>query len=197
MKVEREVQDRLHADVCRGDPTASARLFEALLEPLIGALRHRWSDEREAERVRDFAIDSIMNYLENPAKYDPSKASLLTFLRMDAHGDLANGYQRLRRERAGRDNSDVELADLLRNSSIDEYPSDRDPAEMSLTEVRDVLPDERDRRAVLLLMDGERSTESYAKVWHLEGLPPDVRSAEVKRNKDRVKARLRRLRASK
>jgi RNA polymerase sigma-70 factor, ECF subfamily len=193
VRVEREVQDRLHAKVCRGDPTASLRIFEALLDPLIKALRSRWPDSREAERVRDAAIDSIMNYLGAPQKYDPSKASLMSYLQMDASGDLINGYPRLKRERENRTDSDVELGDLLRNSSVDEYPSDRDQAEMSLAEVREALPDKKDQRAVLLLIEGERSTEAFAEVWGLQKLPPDDRFAEVKRNKDRIKARLRRL----
>jgi hypothetical protein len=68
---------------------------------------------------------------------------------------------------------------------------------MSFAEVREALPDEKDRRAVLLLMEGERSTDAFARVWGLEELPPDDRFAEVKRNKDRIKVRLRRLRGSK
>ena len=138
-----------------------------------------------------------MNYLAAPQKYDPSKKSLLGYLQMDAAGDLTNDYQRLKRERESRADSDVELEDLLRNSSIDEYPSDRDQVHMSFAEVREALPDEKDRRAVLLLMEGERSTDAFARVWGLEELPPDDRFAEVKRNKDRIKVRLRRLRGSK
>ena len=194
MRVSRKVQDDLHADICAGDPTGSARLFELLLEPLIEGLNFQWPREQDAERVRDFAVDSIVNYVEKPCKYNPSKASLLTYLRMDAHRDLLNDYERRKRERNRREDSDVELANLLRNSSTDEYPSDRDPPDMKLSEVREALPDERDRRAILLLIEGERTTEAFAKVWDLAGLPRDARFAEVKRNKDRIKARLRRLR---
>ena len=100
MKVEREVQDALHADVCAGDPTASSRVFTVLLEPLIDWLGFRWRNERDGERVRDFAIDSILSYLEDPDRYDPSQASLLTYLRMDAHGDLLNDHERRQRRRA-------------------------------------------------------------------------------------------------
>lgn len=66
MKVEREVQDALHADVCAGDPTASSRIITALLEPLIDWLGFRWRNERDAERVRDFAIDSILSFSRTP-----------------------------------------------------------------------------------------------------------------------------------
>lgn len=195
MKVEREVQDRLHADVCAGDPTASSRVFTVLLEPLIDWLSFRWRNERDAERVRDFAIDSIIGYLESPERYDPARASLLTYLRLDAHGDLLNDHDRRQRQRERREEASVELEDEIRNSSTDEYPSDREEPELRLVDAREALPDERDRRAIFLMMEGERSTETFAEVWELTDLPAQQQAAEVKRNKDRIKARLRRLRS--
>lgn len=197
MKLEREVQDRLHADVCRGDPTAPSRVFSVLLDPLIDWLSFRWRNERDADRVRDFAIDSIIAYLESPGRYDPARASLLTYLRLDAHGDLLNEHNRRQRQRDRLQETDVELEDEIRNSSTDEYPSDREEAELRLVDVREALADERDRRAVFLMMEGERSTETFAEVWELTNLPAQHQAGEVKRNKDRVKARLRRLRSAK
>lgn len=188
------MQDALHADLCAGEPTASSRVFTVLLEPLIDWLGFRWRNERDAERVRDFAIDSILSYLDNPLRYDPSQASLLTYLRMDAHGDLLNDHERRQRRGKKEAEATVELAPEGRNSSTDEYPSEREPAEMKLSIVRDALPDERDRHAVLLMMEQERSTEAFARVWDLTELGAEDQAAEVKRNKDRIKARLRRLR---
>jgi RNA polymerase sigma-70 factor (ECF subfamily) len=196
VKVEREVQDRLHADVCGGDPTASSRVFRVLLDPLIDWLSFRWRNERDAERVRDFAIDSIIGYLESPERYDPARASLLTYLRLDAHGDLLNDHNRRQGQRERLQETDVELEDEIRNSSTDEYPSDREAPELRLVDVREALPDERDRRAVFLMLEGERSTGAFAEVWELTDLPTNQQAADVKRNKDRVKARLRRLRST-
>jgi RNA polymerase sigma-70 factor (ECF subfamily) len=196
VRVEREVQDRLHADVCAGDPTAPSRVFSVLLEPLIDWLSFRWRNERDAERVRDFAIDSIIGYLESPERYDPARASLLTYLRLDAHGDLLNDHERRQRQRERRAEVAVELEDEARKSSTDEYPSEREEPDLKLSDVREALPDERDRRALFLMMEEERSTESFAEVWELTDLPPRQQAAEVKRNKDRIKARLRRLRSS-
>jgi RNA polymerase sigma-70 factor (ECF subfamily) len=194
--VERHLQDRLHAAVLAGHPTAPARVFNLLLEPLIDWLGFRWRNPRDFERVRDVAVDSIIGYLEDPTRYNQEKASLLTYLRMDAHGDLVNDHKKSKNTRELLTDSTIELEASERNSTIDEYPSDRDPPEVSLTVVRQALPDERDRRAVLLLLDGERSTAAYAEVWGLTRLAPQVQVAEVKRHKDRLKARLRRLRKS-
>jgi hypothetical protein len=196
VKVEREVQDRLHADVCAGDPAAWSRVFTTLLDPLVDWLGFRWPDIRGSERLYDFAVDSVMSYLQAPGRYDSTHSSLLSYLRMDAHGDLLNEHERLRRARAADDLAGVEVEAKLRNGVTDEYPSDHEPPSMSLAQIREAFPDERDRRAVLLIIAGERSTSAYADVWDVAGLPPDEQFAEVKRHKDRVKARIRRLRKS-
>jgi hypothetical protein len=83
VKVAREVQDRLHADVCAGDPTAWSRVFTTLLDPLVDWLGFRWADHRNSERLHDFAVDSIMSYLDAPARYNPTRSSLLSYLCMD------------------------------------------------------------------------------------------------------------------
>jgi RNA polymerase sigma-70 factor (ECF subfamily) len=194
--VEREVQDRLHAGVCAGDPTAWSRTFTTLLDSLVDWLGFRWPDLRGSERLHDSAVDSIMSYLRAPDRYDPAQSSLLSYLRMDAHGDLLNDRDRLHRAREAELQVGVEVANLWRKGATDDYPSEREPPTMTLAQIREAFPDERDRRAVLLLIAEERSTEAFAEVWDVAGLPPDERFQAVKRNKDRVKARIRRLRKS-
>lgn len=196
MKVERDLQDRLHADVCAGDPTAWSRAFTTLLDSLVDWLGFRWPDLRDSERLHDFAVDSIMSYLRAPDRYDPAQSSLLSYLRMDAHRDLLNEHDRLERARQAERQVGVEVGDLARKGTTDDHPSDREPPSMTLAQIREAFPDERDRRAVLLLIADERSTETFAEVWDVADLPPDERFAVVKRNKDRVKARIRRLRKS-
>lgn len=164
MKVEREVQDGLHADVCASDPTAWSQVFTTLLDPLVDWLGFRWPDHRGSERLHDFAVDSIMSYLRAPDRYDPARSSLLSYLRMDAHGDLLNDQDRMRRARAAEHQVVVELADEQWKGISDEYPSDREPLPVTLAQIREAFPGERDRRAVLLLMAGERSTEAFAQV---------------------------------
>ncbi len=115
---------------------------------------------------------------------------------MDAHGDLLNEHDRLQRNREAEHQVAVEVSEQQRKGVIDQYPSDREPPLLTFTQIREAFPDERDRRAVLLLIDGERSTKTFAEVWDLADLPPDEQFAAVKRNKDRVKAGIRRLRKS-
>jgi hypothetical protein len=196
VKVDQEVRDRLHADVCAGDPTSWSRVFTTLLDPLVDWLGFRWPDRRDSEQLHDFAVDSIMSYLQAPGRYDPTKLSLLSYLCMDAHGDLLNEHARLRRSREAEHHVAVEVSEQQRKGVIDQYPSDRELPLITLTQIREAFPDEPDRRAVLLLIAGERATKMFAEVWDLADLSSDEQFAAVKRNKDRVKAGIRRLRKS-
>lgn len=191
MSLDRERQSRLHEALQAGDPTATARAFELLLDPLIRLLRNKWPDRKFAEAVRDAAIDSIASYVEDPLSFDPQGKSLLSFLQMDANGDLINAYQH--QVTAARRMKLVESREVARNGHVDEYPSDREPPSLTMSEVSAAFPDPRDRRAILLLMEGEKSTAVYAKAWGLEG-SAEQRAKAVKRNKDRIKARIKRLR---
>ena len=58
-------------------------------------------------------------------------------------------------------------------------------------EIDELFDDPKDRRMVELILDGERSTEAFAAVLGLESLPIEQQRSEVKRNKDRLKKRLR------
>lgn len=196
MKVDRQVQDRLHTDVCAGDPTASSRVFTTLLDPLVDWLGFRWSKRRGSEQLYDFAVDSIISYLEAPDRYDPKKSSLLYYLCMDANGDLLNEHARLQRNHEAEHQLLVEVSEQQRKGVIDQYPSDREPPVITLTQIYEAFPDERDRRAVQLLIEDERATKTFAEVWGLTNLSSDEQFTAVKRNKDRVKARIRRLRKS-
>lgn len=191
MSLDRECQLQLHEALEAGDPTATARAFEMLLDPLIHLLRKKWPDRKYAEAVWDTAIDSIASYVEDPSVFDPEGKSLLSFLLMDAHGDLINAYQR--KATAAKRMRLVESRETSRNGLLDEYPSDREPPDLTLGEVRSAFPDPRDRRAILLLLQGEKSTAVYAEAWELEGSAQEQAKA-VKRNKDRIKARIKRLR---
>lgn len=192
MKVSSERQQSLHDALRAGNPTASAEAFELLLDPLIGLLRTKWPEPADAELVRDIAIDSISNYVERPSRFDPARGmSLLSYLKMDADGDLINAHEH--RSTAARRMKLVETRESARNGQVDDYPSDREPTDLTLPQIKAAFPDPRDRQAILLLIAGETTTVAYAEVWGITGTN-DEKAKGVKRNKDRVKARIKRLR---
>lgn len=190
MTPSRAEQTELHAALIKGDPTASARIFEALLDPLVERLTYRWTTLGRQE-LEDQATDSLIGYVSNPQRYDPQRASLLTYLTLDADGDLKNAYRSPRHNREQLA-SDVEDALSQRNETTDVELSVEDDR-VFLARLREAFPDECDRRVIYLLLEGERSTSAYAAALGISDLPADEQRAEVKRVKDRIKKRLARL----
>jgi RNA polymerase sigma-70 factor (ECF subfamily) len=194
----------IHQRLLNADPTASLDATELLLGPLITRLRGRWPGSSYTEACYDAATEVIVIYLEAPDRYDPKRSALLTWLAMQAHGDLTNHYKspQKRFERSWLVESALSRADPESDTSVrlgeqvpwlDAEPSfDASPA---LTAVRDAFPDERDRRLIsLTFFEDVHSTDAAAAVLGLMELPERERSAAVKRHKDRVMKRLRRLR---
>lgn len=60
-------------------------------------------------------------------------------------------------------------------------------------QVESVLPEESDRELLALMLEGERSTESFADLLGLGHLPLAEKRKQVKQHKDRVLKRVRRL----
>ncbi|WP_448639432.1 hypothetical protein [Geodermatophilus sp. URMC 63] len=192
----------IHRRLLRGDPTASLDAAE-LLEPLTFRLRLKWPGPDYAEACGDAAVEVLVGYLQAPDRYDPTRSALLTWLVMQAHGDLLNAYAspQKRFERAWLVESSLvsDATDEKAPSAIgDHIPSfDTVPSltkSTVLTAVADAFPEERDRQLIwLMCVEGSRSTDEAAKVLQLLDLPPDERARAVRRHKDRIMQRLRRL----
>jgi RNA polymerase sigma-70 factor (ECF subfamily) len=118
---------------------------------------------------------------------------------MDADGDARNALERAKR-RAGRELSleAVELSPSARNSLVKD---EADPADwLASEEDRRVARASvekhfagSDREVVWLMFEHERRTSVFASVLGIEDLPELEQRREVKRVKDRLKARLKRL----
>jgi hypothetical protein len=89
-----------------------ARAFELLLEPLEVLLR--FQDELES-----WPIDALIADLENLARYDPKRSALVTYLVMDADGDIKNAYSSAQPTRE-RFLEDVEDEASRRNETTDD-----------------------------------------------------------------------------
>ena len=190
MAPSRHQQDELHSAVLAGDPTAPPRVFELLLDPLIARLGFKWP-RRPRRDLEEQAIDSILSYLERPGRYDSERSSLLTYLTMDAHGDLLNAYEK---QAAGREKlvADVEDPAAHRNQVTDVDLSSTEDRRL-LARLREAFPDERDRRVVYLLLEGERASALYAEALGLAHLSVADQQRLVNRAKDRVRKKLARL----
>lgn len=203
-QVIREVERDLHRRLLATDPVAPSELAEGYLEPLIERLGRRfpWLDPHQ---VASAAADSIMSLAQWPGRYDPDRGGLLTYLSVDAAGDLRNASAAARRA-AGREVpiedvehlDGVELRPPARNLSREER---EDPLmQVMLAEEADPVwfraayaeLDRRERGVVDLMIDGERRTAVYAATLGVEHLPRAEQERAVKRYKDRLVKRLRR-----
>ena len=192
----------VHQRLLHGDPTASADAAELLLDQVVARLQRKWPGLASTDACHDAAIDVLVMYFADPSRYQPAQSSLVGWLVMQAHGDLLNDHasKPKRFERLWL----VESA-LPVDPSTGETPriGDQIPSldalpdvdgSIVLAAVRDAFPNERDRQLIwLMCIEGSHSTEEAAKVLGLAGLSPAERTAEVKRHKDRVMRRLRRL----
>ncbi len=191
-----QVRD-LHARLVGGDRVASGDLAELVLPELVDRLGRQWPSLAGADAVHDAAVEVLVAYLREPERYDPSRSNLVSWLQMQAQGDLTNDYRsptrsfHQRRVTLMRDGVEGEdFARKLRLVRSDEYPSDveRD----ALDEALGALNDDRDRRLLALLLYGDTSTAAAANILGITHLSDEEQQAEVKRNKDRIKAKVKR-----
>jgi hypothetical protein len=75
---------------------------------------------------------------------------------------------------------------MTKERDLEHLPSHLDARVLAL------LPDPTDQSLLELMMDGVRESAAYAAVMGLQGQPRDVQAREVKRAKDRIRARLKR-----
>lgn len=187
----------LHAALVAGDdPTASARLAELLLPAL--QRRFRSTSMPDPHSVDSLIGLSIARYLAEPTRYRPERGPLLGYLWQDVAGDVKNEREsrtRLRKHESP-DRDSIELVGHDRNLSVEEEaldavdPFDIPQAVLDRARTELVRFSEQDRELGELLGAGVRSTAPYAEVLGIAHLPADAQRAEVKRNKDRLKARL-------
>jgi hypothetical protein len=140
-----------------------------------------------------------MNYAKQPASYKPELKSLFSFLKMSAEGDLLNKLAQQKRRIARMklvSLEDVALGVPDGNINIEEEVIARQEVKSRLQLLKNqqaVTTNEQDERILELMQAKVRATAEYARVLHIEHLPEEEQRAEVKRNKDRLRLRLKRL----
>ena len=182
----------LYRRLCSGDPTAPAEFVEYWLDPLFRRLRRAYPHVDE-DLVVDAVTDAILALIRHPSSYDPRRGSLGSYLWMSARGDLNNALERQNRQRGREGPTDpVELLAHERNFRMQE--SIEEPAvETAGGQLLATVVDPVDRQVLALMLHGERRTEAYAEVLRITDLPPAEQRRIVKRHKDRIRKRLRRL----
>lgn len=200
----------LHAALVLGtDPTVPPKLAELLL-PSLRRRFHRFA-ALDSDTVDSTIGWSIARYLRDPSRFDPERGALLPYMWQDIQGDLLNEVERRmvassdhapwRRRREIPDTEALEVERDRRNPPVDEEVLDAiDPFDMPAALVDQARAelgrfDRRDHALLGLLTAGVRETAPYAEVLAISHLDIATQRQEVKRHKDRLKARLEVIRA--
>jgi hypothetical protein len=185
----------VHARLVAGDPTASADLIEMAYEPLIRyALKRHGSFGVDQDRARDLALKALAGLIEQPSQFDPAKgSSLFGFLCMVVNGDAINAGE-MEKNRAEKFSQHVVEVLEVRGKSYQMRADIRLDAQRIMEKHgSEIVIDDGDKEVLTLFLQDERDYSVYARVLGIEHLAPEYRDAEVKRRKDRIETRLRRL----
>ncbi len=184
--------ESLHQRLLNGDEFAVSELCEQLL-PTVTAVLLRHNPTLDDHLIHSAVADAFLGYANNPSRFDPSRGSLVSYLRMSAQRDLQNALETIRRREKV---VELRLDDPEHVASEEgERDIERELLQKDSTLVRKVfefVTDETDRQLVHLMMDGVRDNGEFAAVLGITHLSEEDQQAEVKRNKDRLKAALRR-----
>lgn len=187
----REELRRLHDRVLAGDQVASAEVFKALQKPIAATIRSRRSIAWDV--AIDLATDAIVSYLKAPARFEPNRASLFTYLVMIADRDALNHI----RDSATEQKNVGRVVELERSAGniYSESPEHRLDAETIMARHRDELvTDPEDERVLLLMLEGEQETAEYARALGIDDRPELEQRRLVKQRRDKLEKRLLRLR---
>jgi DNA-directed RNA polymerase specialized sigma24 family protein len=197
----RSWQDELFKRIVDKDPIAFPELCEQAIPHLVAELEAGFGN-RDPHLILSVTHDLLIQFQQNPSLYNPTKASLFTYLRMAARADMKNAIEKHGRH-ARRfqlvEDPDVELSHLDRNieQQDDELEWLRQHTDHSPQEIIDLARDELDdiERLVaeMIYVEGIRETARFAEVMGLTHLDEVTQRREVKRMKDRIKKRLARL----
>jgi RNA polymerase sigma-70 factor, ECF subfamily len=179
----------LHGRIVGEDPVAPADLLAALTEPLTSVVRRDLGCDLET--ARDAAIDALFEYIAKPSIFSPDKGRLSTFIVQIAKRSAvdrlrARSAEELREQEFS---AIVELRVVAPNEEMERSAE----AEGLWQKIKQAVQDDRDRMALSLILDGERSTDALASALGIQGLPQLERQREVKRHRDRLMKVLERL----
>jgi DNA-directed RNA polymerase specialized sigma24 family protein len=203
-----EEQERIYNMLLAGDANAPSELFAAFFPSLHQALIAKFHDIYDTAIVEDAVFDTLLNTPKIADKFDPARSKLWSYLYSDAHGDILNELDRQRRlDRRSVDFGLGDVEDLVPDRNIDVEAGALDRLEPLINELlppgvdlqavleqaREIVVNPDDEQILQLMLDGERSTAAYVTILDIDALPAGEQQREVKRHKDRLKIRLKRL----
>lgn len=198
----------LHRRLLERDPLAIQELW-TYYTPLVLHAENRIFDRVEREdAANDLVQHIIFALIDRPERFDPQRGKgLYGYLLMDLTGDINNYLGRQKRTPrpvsldapTGSDDDDVGIQDLAGNLASD----DPGPEALALSGESSERVAEIRREVVtspaegivfdLQYVEGERSSDVFARALRIADLPSREQAAQVQKLKDRLAKRLRRM----
>ena len=179
----------------RDDPIAFAELAEWLYSGLVQDVRKRAGYQADPILVEEAVGQALLDYYDQPGRYNPERLRLSKYLVMSAYRDFLNASAKERRVQAHQ----VSLFDpaFQFDELIEDLKSlDEQMAVDELWEVIDeTFSDPLDRGIVELIVNHEHNPEPYIQLLQPVqpvGLPGDEQVRLARRAQYRVARRLRR-----
>ncbi len=184
MKATSQEYDFHQRILARDDPIAFAGLAEWLYNPLVQEVHQMLVEEAVGQ--------ALLDYRDTPARYDPSRACLRSYLSMAAYHDFQNAQAKEHRVMAHQ----ISLFDpTLQERDIvgsQEAVESQLQVEEMWRLIDEAFPDPTERRIVALIINKIHSPEPYARVLGIDDLPYEERLRQVRLVKYRISRRLRR-----
>lgn len=180
---------RLHAQARLGEDHAREQLLAQALPDLEGRLQQRFRGVPR-DLVVNAVEDALLDYVSDPSRFDMRRdVPLSAFLLQAAKRNLINSLESERR----RHERERRYADDAVAMTARHEPRDVPELWKPTLSPDDVTSDAAERQAFELWRGGERRTEVFARVLGLSDRSPLERRQGVKRFKDRLLKRIRRL----
>jgi len=185
----RQDEAALHERLLATDPVAPVDVFTAFVDPLVAAVQRDLRCDHDT--ARDSAIDAVFEYLGSPSTYQQPKGRLSTFLAQITKR-RATDRIRSRSAEARREHDFGAVVELWASAPKEGMERAVEAREL-WQKVEQAVQNERDRAALALILDGERSTDALAQALAIHGFSQPERQREVKRHRDRLVKVLERL----
>ncbi|HEV2747183.1 MAG TPA: sigma factor [Allosphingosinicella sp.] len=190
---EEEDLPTLHGRLIAGDLRAASKIVERVIATLVRVVDGEVAGLHDRQDVEEVCYDACLQYLTQPARYDPSRAQLITYLAAIAKGKA----QTLRRSQTRRSRREAEFADRNIAAAVDaESEEDRlnftiDSEQLDSRFRRQLIKDDGDAEVLQLMSKGEKSLSSFARALRL---PDDEQGhREAGKRVERMRGRIRRL----
>lgn len=165
--------------------SVTSKIAEIFLPALTKSLTRAYYNLGDHHLIETAIEDALLAYFDHPQQFNPSRASLFTFLRMRANSYLLNDLGK---------NKVVEVTDAepvynmeaLEDDALSVLVEHEAQSEIQ-QKLQRIIPDPTDFQLLSLMLEGVRETSAYASVLGITNYEIAEQTKLVKQHKDRIK----------